>query len=267
MTRVGSLRGLRAQRLQGLRGLKHAIYERMAIRPPVSVEYLLVAGGGAGGDDGGTAGAQQGGHGGAGGVRSGVFVPSKGASYSVTIGAGGVGATGTDSGDGGDTSIAGVETATGGGNGGRGGSNGGAGGSGGGAGSWSGDVTPGAGISGQGYDGGDSLSGTYGAGGGGAAGVGGDGGASGATGGAGLVSAITGTPTTYAAGGYHVNPVPTGIPGHGGTGSFAGTPLDGKAGTAILRYRGGQKYTGGTVTTWRGWTVHTFTSTDTFEPI
>lgn len=83
--------------------------------------------------------------------------------------------------------------------------------------------------------------------------------------GAGVVSDINGVPTEYARGGASGSNAPLN-PGDGAGSSFAGTlenHMRGNNGVVIVRYRGGQKATGGTVTSWNGWTIHTMTpSTD-----
>ncbi len=53
--------------------------------------------------------------------------------------------------------------------------------------------------------------------------------------------------------------------GGGGRGAVTGTPgADGTAGIAAIRYPGGQRGTGGTVTTVGGYTIHTFTGSGIF---
>jgi hypothetical protein len=160
----------------------------------VPVEFLTVGGGGGGGID-------ISGGGGAGGYLTGTAALSLGASYTVTVGAGGANATN------GNNSVFASYTSFGGGRGGQYATNdAGSGGSGGGGG---GQSQPGAlGTTGQGYNGG---SGTYG---GGLSAGGGGGGASaagasatytsagvGGNGGNGLVSSITGSSAYYAGGG------------------------------------------------------------------
>jgi hypothetical protein len=174
-----------------------------------TVEWLVVAGGGGGGS-------RHGGGGGAGGFRTGTaFTVSSGASYTVTVGAGGPGNTdaGTaTAGTNGYDSVFSTVTSTGGGAGGgntfNAVSNGGSGG-GGGNGTAGGAVTAITPVSGettsiQGYAGGSAASpynvDYWAAGGGGAGGVGQNGNA-GKAGGNGATSAITGTTVTYACGG------------------------------------------------------------------
>jgi hypothetical protein len=138
---------------------------------------------------------------------------------------------------------------------------------------------------------------TLAAGGGGAGGVGGN--ASGSTsgnGGSGTSSSLSGTPVTYAAGGGGGAEGPatagTGTPGVSGNGTNnnttggsggnntggggggsgyaapgANTGGSGGKGIVIIRYSdvGGQRATGGTVTTPSGYVVHTFTGDGTFS--
>jgi hypothetical protein len=160
--------------------------------------------------------------------------------------------------------------------------------------------TGGAATSGQGYAGGNpypSSSGTSGngAGGGGAGGAGSAGASStaGGNGGAGATSSISGTSVTYAGGGgggsYLYGSSGTGGTGgsggggNGGFGSTSGvagkvnsgsgggssgvnsagsmnTVGNGGSGIVIISYAGSQKFSGGTVTTSGGNTIHTFTS-------
>ena len=200
-----------------------------------NVDYLVIAGGGGGGDNGG-------GGGGAGGLRSTVDVTGGGGTlesklsltsstaYTVTIGAGGNGATSTNARgtNGGDSSIAGsgltTITSTGGGGGGSAGNNAGlSGGSGGGG--WS---TPNAsGTTNQGYAGGNGSGQDAGAGAGGGAGsVGGNAVASTRGGNGGSAVAIpsmanatgTGVLTYYAGGGGGGGYVSGGVGGTGGGG-------------------------------------------------
>jgi hypothetical protein len=256
----------------------------------VSASYLVVAGGGGGGDTGG-------GGGGAGGFLTGVATLAPTASYTVTVGAGGNGSlfTGFVGGgsSGGNSVLSGsgitTITAIGGGlGGGRYGSAPATGGSGGGGMRDTGRTTGAAGTVGQGNAGGNGPNG--GAGGGGASAVGatttnGQGG----TGGAGTASSISGTSTFYAGGGGGGwNGTGTSAPGGVGGGGAGGAPAfaPGTAGTAntggggggggddgnggaggsgivIVSYAGSQRFTGGTVTTSGGNTIHTFTSSGT----
>ena len=166
-----------------------------------SVDYLVIAGGGAGGKG-------QGGGGGAGGFRTGTsFTISTGTSYTITVGAGGT-ATVTD-GNNGSNSVFSTITSTGGGGGvGPTTLNGKSGGSGGGASDTYNSVggTGGAGNTpstspSQGNNGGNGSSQAP-AGGGGAGAVGGNGsGLTGGSGGAGTASSITGSSVTRGGGG------------------------------------------------------------------
>jgi len=158
------------------------------ISSPVSIDYLVVAGGGAGGV--GIAGG-----GGAGGVLSGTTTLSAG-SYTITVGAGGASVTSDRQGnDGGSSSISTLIVTTGGGGGGGwiipNGRNGG---SGGGQNAANGGTSGGTGIIGQGFAGATYVNSSCGGGGAGAS-------ASGSTGGIGITSNITGTTKYYAGGG------------------------------------------------------------------
>lgn len=204
----------------------------------LTVDYLVVAGGGAGGNNG-SFGSDGAGGGGAGGLRSTVTATGGGGSlesalsltasnnYTITIGAGGAGRTGGDGrGSAGSNSVFSTITSTGGGGGGGYTQEvGGSGGSGGGAG-WYLNSASGAGTRTaspiQGYDGGNAP-------GGGVDGNGGGGGAGGAgqpssnlnnggNGGLGLAVAITGSSVTYAGGGGGAGDTTSGVGGTGGSG-------------------------------------------------
>lgn len=265
------------------------------------IEYVVIGGGGGGGGNGGSAG-------GAGGYRSSVVGESSGGgasaesvltvsagfSTSIVVGAGGAasgrGAGSYSSGVNGNDSSLGSIVALGGGY----GSVGGAtqdypnsGGCGGGAASY-GSLYPkygGSGTSGQGYKGGDATSqGTNtfrSAGGGGAGGAAPNlvytGNDIGGVGGAGVTSSINGTATARASGGsgYNQNTATAGgggAFGYNGTantgGGGGGSPMAGGSGVVILRYKGSQRGTGGTVTSatigGQLYTIHTFTSSGTF---
>ena len=192
-----------------------------------SVNYLIVAGGGAGPVVSGY-GTGCGGGGGAGGLITGssVFVP--GTQYSVTVGAGGAGSSGASAfitgNNGANSSLGNLTAAVGGGGGGTGNpSNGSSGGSGGGGGY---ATVGGSGTSGQGNPGGNGNStGNLSAGGGGGAGASGGAGTSGVSGngGTGIASSITGSSVYYAGGGGGggSNPPPSssgGVAGSGGPG-------------------------------------------------
>jgi hypothetical protein len=253
-----------------------------------SVNYLVVAGGGGGGSAGsGTN--QAAGGGGAGGLLTNTISFSSGTSYSIIVGAGGASvATMSVGGSGTSSAISTVATAVGGGGGGGGSSfpTGISGGSGGGGGYLSG--AGGSGTIGQGNAGGSSAT-SYGGGGGGAGAVGGNGVSAGGVGGIGTQSSINGTATYYAGGGGGgINSGSGGAGGSGGGG--AGSGNSGTAGTAntgggggggggqtpaasgaggsgivIISYLGSQRGTGGTVTSSGGYTIHTFTSSGTYN--
>ena len=262
---------------------------------PYSVEYLVVAGGGAGGLYGG---------GGAGGFRTGTaFAVTVGTSYTVTVGAGGAGVATTESqtNNPGSNSVFSTITAAGGGGAGNNQGTGGNGGSGGGsgwntAGGGSGN-TPSVSPS-QGNNGGNGASGgpNYGGGGGGGAGASGTNGTTttGGNGGNGTASSISGSSVTYAGGGaggtYQGGTIGTAGTGGGGAAGAAGGNNPGTNGTSntgggggassyqsaaalsgsggsgvvIIRYLGSQRGTGGTVTSSGGYTIHTFTTSGTY---
>lgn len=210
------------------------------------VTYLVVAGGGGGGNDN-----FGGGGGGAGGYLTGLLTVSV-QDYSVTVGDGGLGCSTTQDSLNGENSIFNSFIATGGGRGGgdsAGGSrNGGNGGSGGGeAGNNTSSISPGTGVSGQGFRGGFGSNPNTGAGGGGGASqVGQDGsGDIGGVGGVGVTSTITGSSVEYsrggAGGGFDIlaNPVPVDLMyGRGGYGQRAniGFPGRGTQGIVLIRY-------------------------------
>lgn len=194
-------------------------------------EYLVVAGGGGGGGRSG------GGGGGAGGMLTGST--NIVANQTVTIGAGGSGAsTGTtnDATNGGNSSLGTIATATGGGRGGGGDTQTGAaatGGSGGGGGSAA-SSSGAAGTGGQGSSGGN-FAGGAGAGGGGASAAGSNGNVSNGAGGAG--TAWNGT--TYAGGGGGGGGVTGGAGGAGGGGAGGNNDVNGTAATANTGGGGG----------------------------
>jgi hypothetical protein len=247
----------------------------------VSATYLVVAGGGG-------AGASGAGGGGAGGYRTGTLSLSSANTYTATVGAGGAG-TSTSVGVAGSNSVFSSITSAGGGYGaGGGGGPGGVGGSAGGSGN--GDATEtvaspvGQGSNGRG--GGGAIQ--YGGGGGGGASAQGATGGSttvaNPSGGAGLANSISGSSVTYAGGGgggYQNQSLTVPGGGAGGGGNGATSALAATAGTAnlggggggggstggaggsgvvIISYAGAQVFTGGTVTTSGGNTIHTFTS-------
>jgi hypothetical protein len=235
-----------------------------------TVDYMVVAGGGAGGRDGA-------GGGGAGGYRessgtaSGCYtasplgacvsaLPVTATGYPITVGAGGTGAgSPVFTGNSGSNSIFNTITSTGGGGGGAGNTPPGAA-SAGGSGGGGGRQNPGAGGAGntppvspsQGFPGGNRRSPGCGAGGGGgAAGVGGGGGSgcSGHIGGPGTTSSINATPTTRAGGGgggATPSPNTAGAGGAGGGGAGAGGGVNtGNAATVNTGGGGGGGSAGG----------------------
>lgn len=263
----------------------------------VDAEYLIQAGGGAGGNG-------LGGGGGAGGQISDTTVLTDvsyavvvGAGGTAT--AASAPTAGGNSSFNGDTAIGGgygaTEIVS------VGNFPGGAGGSGGGGTYGAGRTTGGAGTALQGNNGGTSTVGTGGgSGGGGAGAVGVNGtGAAGGAGGAGLASSITGSSVTRGGGGGGGGYTPLGIAlgaggaGGGGAGSATGGGGDGAPGTAntgggggggagggaganggnggsgivIVRYLTADatvEGVGGTITYSGGYTIHSFTSSDTF---
>jgi len=216
---------------------------------PVTASYLVVAGGGGG--------AWSGGGGGAGGLLTSSTTLYSGATYVVTVGAGGTnGTSGSNGSNGSDSSLNGTGlttiTSTGGGRGGNfsnantGFNNGANGGSGGGGGSSDTGFTAGTGgngTSGQGNAGaaGRSFS-TTGAsgGGGGAGGAGAQGtnGGAGGVGGVGVASSISGTSTFYAGGGAGGGTT-SASGGNGGGGNSNGASTIGSSGTANTGGGGG----------------------------
>jgi hypothetical protein len=258
---------------------------------PVTASYLVVAGGG-GGNSGG---------GGAGGLLTSSTTIYSGATYIVTVGAGGVGGVGNVQPTNGSNSVlsgTGITTvtSTGGGYGGQQSINStsGNGGSGGGGGRNS--TTFGTGTSGQGFNGGaGATGGTFPAGGGGGAGaVGGTGsGSVSGAGGLGVASSISGTSTYYAGGGGGslengstggagglggggAGSATTGTAGTANTGGGGGGGVNlgpnasgaaGGSGTVIISYAGSQVFNGGLVTSSGGNTIHTFNATGALTPL
>jgi len=250
-----------------------------------TVSYLVVAGGGGGGQ--GSLASDYAGGGGAGGLLTASVSLSSGTAYTVTVGAGGASnASGTNS------VISGLATAIGGG---RGSSSlnsltAASGGSGGGGSGIAGYFTGGAGTSGQGNAGGSGGN-SQGAGGGGASSVGSNSAATvGGAGGAGSSSSISGSAVIYSGGGggsgatggaggvggggagASSSPVGTaGTSNTGGGGGGGGATVTsalggaGGSGIVIISYLGAQRGTGGTVTSSGGFTIHTFTSSGTYN--
>jgi hypothetical protein len=239
-------------------------------QPPYSVDYLVVAGGGAGGFGGYSAS----GGGGAGGLTSGSLTLDGGSVYTITVGAGGAGAGATGGSTpstytalrgatGANSSIAGSEISTVLARGGGGGGvyqfanpapvqtvngAGGTGGSGGGS-AYQGTSgtaigSPGPGSPGtQGFPGGSGAGGSGGGGGGGAGGSGGNPGTpnpnAAGRGGNGLSSSITGSAVTYAGGGGGGGPSNSGAAGPGGGGLGGGSGAQGNPGTTNTGGGGG----------------------------
>ena len=263
-----------------------------------SVDYLVVAGGGAGGSV--VSGNYCSGAGGAGGylATTGTIIPNVG--YTITVGAGGpAGGPGQIQGNNGSNSaISGTgisATSIGGGGGAAGGGatsiNGSSGGSGGGGSRSTG--VGGAGTAGQGFAGGAGNDGAneYGGGGGGGANALGSGGSSvaGGAGGAGLNWQSLGTFYAGGGGGGGYTGGTGGAAGNGGggaggsnstgsngsinTGGGAGGTGSGStnfsgggggSGIVIIRYSGSQRGTGGTYSSSGGYSYHTFTSSGTY---
>ena len=267
---------------------------------PITASYLVVAGGGAGGSRT----ASSGGGGGAGGLLTSSTTLYSGATYIVTVGAGGASAANTIGSNGGVSSLAGTGLTTISATGGGGGAGpspalGAAGGSGGGGGATS-PYTGGAGTSGQGYAGGlgSLTSPAYRQGGGGGASMVGydGGGGTGATvgkGGDGSASSISGTSTYYAGGGGGGSdsgltsgglggggagglnsPATASVAGTtntggggGGMGGSGGNAAAGGSGVVIISYAGSQVFNGGLVTSSGGNTIHTFNATGALTPV
>jgi len=189
-----------------------------------SVEYLIVAGGGASTNSDGTSGFGNGG-GGAGGLLQSTFTTSASTQYDVVVGAGGAGNSGSGTGSLGSNSSVFSVTALGGGGGGFQSSgstgntiNGGSGG-GGSSSNYPTAISGGSGTSGQGNDGGSYPGGSYGGGGGGGAGGPGANGTAwngvGAAGGAGKDYSTWATATSTGDSGYYAG-------GGGGANGSAG---------------------------------------------
>jgi hypothetical protein len=261
----------------------------------INIDVLVVAGGGGGGY------ARAGG-GGAGGYIYNTNIPyTPGTSSAITVGTGGTGgstsgSTGVHATSGTNSTFGSSYTAIGGGGAGsyggaaQNGYNGGSGG--GGAGQASGTGWGGIATSGQGFNGGSSVTmgggETAGGGGGGATSAGGN--ATGnarpytpGNGGTGIQNSITGTATWYCGGGggsglansgnlFGTNGTGGGSASKGGggransamnTGAFSNGE-NGGPGVVIVRYLGTPQATGGTITQAGGYTIHTFTSNGTF---
>jgi len=251
-----------------------------------SISYLVVAGGGGGGYS-------IAGGGGAGGLLAGTASLSAGTAYTITVGAGGAGSTSAPTvNSGSSSSLGAIVTSIGGGGGGSAGALAANGASGGGGNYVAPYQSGGSGTAGQGFAGGTGQNGSpaSGGGGGGALAVGTNGGTvSGGVGGAGASNSISGTSVTYAGGGGgggHLSAL--GGAGGAGGGGAGGSGVNGTAGTAntggggggagiflnggtggsgivIISYLGAQRGTGGTVTSSGGYTIHTFTSSGTYN--
>lgn len=258
---------------------------------PIEINYLIVGGGGTGGSPARFS-SLAGGGGGGGGVLTGVYVLSREQiTQPIIVGLGGTSVTRR-----GSNSVAFNLSAIGGGS----GFNAGiavsslSGGSGGGTTTTS-TVTGGAGIPGQGNDGGHSRTAGYAGGGGGAGSVGGAGtSTTSGPGGNGILSYITGLSAYYGGGGGGGRTAAAGGLGGGGTGGSptgtAGTINTGGGGGGgfgtgpITTFRGGlggsgivilsyqspvQLYTGGTITSYvsaeKTFWVHSFTTSGAFN--
>jgi len=246
-----------------------------------SANYLVLGGGGGGGQFFGGSGGTGGG--GAGGLLLSSATLISGTAYTITVGSGGAGATlisapGTN---GNNSSISAVATAIGGGGGQS--YSGGAAGAGGSGGGGNHTNSGGAGTSGQGYAGAAGASSLNGGGGGGASAA-----ATTLNGANGVASSISGASITYGGGGGAsatggaiqgtggtggggAGSATTGNNGSAGLGGGGGATLNtytsgnGGSGVVIIAYLGSQRGTGGTVTSSGGYTIHTFTSSSTYN--
>lgn len=272
----GSIGVYRALGLVGVMSLSELQQSKSGYTAPtLSAQCLVLAGGAGGGSQTSTG---SGGGAAAGGVIEQIIDLTPKVSIQIIVGAGGSG--GASGVQGTDSQIVGYLTAKGGG---RSGTSGGSGGGGapGQAGAASLDST-------QGNTGG-SGTGSTGGGGAGASGNGGSNPNEGGTGGAGVITKILGTPKTIAGGGAGYKPYESGfayapggsgVGGNGernagsavaGTGSGGASGWDsggaGSAGFVVVRYVGAARYTGGTITTLAGSTIHYFTSSGYLTPI
>lgn len=258
------------------------------------VSYIIAAGGGGSGTS--TTNYSMG-AGGAGGVINSTATLSAGASYTIIVGAGAAGltaGTNTSGNSGSNSSISGLGVAIGGGGGGGGAAGGAAspGQSGGSGGSGLQAAAGGAGTVGQGYAGatGSGSSPAWGSGGGGGAGAAGTNGTS-TSGGAGGIGTLFSINSTYYGGGGGGGagsgyPAASGGLGGGGAGGSGATGANGTvntggggggtgvnnvagsaggSGVVVIAYAGAQRGTGGTVTSSGGYTIHTFTSSGTYN--
>jgi hypothetical protein len=201
------------------------------VPPSYSVDYLVVAGGGSGANVSSNV-TSCGGGGGAGGMKTGTFSTETGITYTITVGDGGAGISGSNEGlkgnQGSSSSISGgslttVSTTGGGGGGAAAAANDPtSGGSGGGGGDQS-PYTGASGVVGEGNSGGNGNSPAAGGGGGkGAAGQNAPSGSQAGAGGAGGASSITGSSVTYAGGGAGGSDSVTRTGGTGGGGNATG---------------------------------------------
>ena len=193
------------------------------------VEYLVIAGGGAGAADGATTAGNGGG--GAGGFRTGMLAVTASTGYSITVGAGGVGALSATGVNGGNSVFSSI-TSTGGGGGGYFTSTPGAAGGSGGGGSAQTAAGGAASPAGQGNAGETATNAAGGGGGGGAGEAGGTDGTG--QGGDGLASSITGSSVTRAGGGGGSRAsggARAGGDGGGGAGGNGGAGADGSTNT------------------------------------
>jgi hypothetical protein len=216
--------------------------------PPVSIDFLVIAGGGGGG--GGQFQDQYGGGAGAGGYRTSSQTINVGTAITVTVGGGGPATQNSEGTNGVDSSISGTGittiTSAGGGYGGCSttGAEGGDGGSGGGT---SSNISATAGLGNtpstspsQGNNGGTPTTNNHGGGGGGAGATGGNGsGNTGGAGGVGIASSITGSSVTRAGGGAGAGESTGGTGGTGGGGNGSGGNGTGSAGTVNTGGGGG----------------------------
>lgn len=260
----------------GMLSLSEVQQSKSGYTPPTLSAQVLVLAGGAGGGSETSTGSSGGA--GAGGVLEQIINLTPNVQIQITVGAGGSGgATGVQ---GSDSLIVGYLTAKGGGRSDTAGGSGGGGGTGR-TGAASLDST-------QGNTGGNGT-GSTGGGGAGAFGNGGSNPNEGGSGGPGIITKILGTPKTIAGGGAGYKPYTSGfayalggsgVGGNGernagsavaGTGSGGASGWDsggaGSAGFVVVRYVGAARYTGGTITTVAGSTVHNFTSSGYLTPI
>lgn len=220
----------------------------------LTLEYIVVSGGGSGGGMGDAG--HAGGGGGAGGMIVSTYISARPVSYTVSVA--GAGGQSSISGVGHVTVYAGGSAGQDGGSGGGGNSND----------TGSTGTGAGAGTAGQGNNGSKGGSGSWVAGGGGGKGSTG----SQPGGGSGYEITWRGFSEVFASGGRGgvYSPESNGSTGaantgNGGGGSGRGGGMSGGSGIVMIRYAGDQAATGGSITTSGGYTIHTFTSTGTFS--